>query len=102
MRISDWSSDVCSSDLCSRNIGCCLMAGVGDRIEETGTLLRDGGGFVLHRDLGGRWRLNLQRTPVDHVAKHVRIVGIVVEDGLIVVEGISRTDRMSTRLNSSN
>ncbi|HEY9579917.1 MAG TPA: DUF5818 domain-containing protein [Rhizorhapis sp.] len=67
------------------------MAGVGDRIEETGTLLRDGGGFVLHRDLGGRWRLNLQRTPVDHVAKHVRIVGIVVEDGLIDVEGISRT-----------
>src|SRR3546814_17962170 len=91
MRISDWSSDVCSSDLCSRNIGCCLMTGVGDRIEETGTLLCDGGGFVLHRDLGRRWRLNLKRTPLDPVAKHVRIVGIVLEDGLLTDEAINRT-----------
>ncbi|MBK5265695.1 MAG: hypothetical protein JJE34_10765 [Alphaproteobacteria bacterium] len=65
------------------------MAGIGDWVDETGTLLRDGAGFVLHRDCGGRWRLNLHRVPVDHVAKHVRIVGVVVDDGMVDVEGVS-------------
>lgn len=31
------------------------MADIGSRIEETGTLLRGRAGFVLRRDLGGRW-----------------------------------------------
>jgi len=65
------------------------MATIGTRIEETGTLLRDAGGFSLRRDLGGRWKLDLHRVPVDHVEKRVRVTGIVVGDGLIDVEGVA-------------
>lgn len=66
------------------------MRQIGERIEETGTLLRDGGGFVLQRDLGGSWRLTLHRVPVDHVAKHVRIIGVITSEGQVEVEGVSR------------
>lgn len=65
------------------------MATIGTRIEETGTLLRDAGGFVLRRDLGGRWMLDLHRVPVDHVEKRVRITGVVVAEGLIDVDGVA-------------
>lgn len=65
------------------------MAIIGTRIEETGVLLRDDGGFALRRDLGGRWRLDLHRVPVDHVEKRVRLSGIVVGDDLIDVEGVA-------------
>lgn len=65
------------------------MAGIGSRIDETGTLLRVAGGFALRRDLGGRWRLDLRRTPVDHVEKRVRITGILVEEDLVEVDGVA-------------
>jgi hypothetical protein len=65
------------------------MTQVGTRIEETGTLLREGGGFALRRDLGGRWMLDLHRVPVDHVEKRVRISGVVVAEGLIDVDGVA-------------
>lgn len=68
------------------------MAGVGTRIDESGTLLRDEGGFVLRRDLGGRWMLDLHRVPVDHVEKRVRISGVVVAEGLIDVDGVMADD----------
>lgn len=62
------------------------MGAIGSRIDETGTLIRDGGGFALRRDLGGRWKLDLHRVPIDHVEKRVRISGIVVAEGLIDVD----------------
>lgn len=65
------------------------MAGIGSRIDETGTLLRVAGGFALRRDVGGRWRLDLRRTPVDHVEKRVRITGTLVEDDLVEVDGVA-------------
>lgn len=65
------------------------MIQVGTRIEETGTLLREGGGFALRRDLGGRWMLDLHRVPVDHVEKRVRISGVVVAEGLVDVDGVA-------------
>ena len=65
------------------------MAGIGSRIDESGTLLRVAGGFALRRDLGGRWRLDLRRTPVDHVEKRVRITGILVGDDLVEVDGVA-------------
>lgn len=65
------------------------MVGIGTRIDETGTLLREGAGFVLRRDLGGRWMLDMHRVPVDHVEKRVRITGVVVADGLIDVDGVA-------------
>lgn len=65
------------------------MVAVGTHIEETGTLVRDGGGFVLQRDLGGRYELELQRLPVDHVEKRVRITGVVVGQWLVSVDGVA-------------
>lgn len=62
---------------------------IGTRIEETGTLLRDAGGFSLRRDLGGRWRLDFHRVPVDHIERRVRITGIVVSEDLVDVDGVA-------------
>lgn len=64
------------------------MSAIGSRIDETGTLIADGGGFALRRDIGGRWKLDLYRVPVDHVEKRVRISGIIVADGLIDVDAL--------------
>jgi len=65
------------------------MAGIGTRIDEIGMLLREGAGFVLRRDLGGRWMLDMHRVPVDHVEKRVRVTGVVVADGLVDVDGVT-------------
>jgi hypothetical protein len=62
---------------------------IGTRIEETGTLTRHGGAFALRRDLGGVYVLQLQRVPVDHVEKRVRIVGTLLPDDHIIVEGVT-------------
>ncbi len=61
---------------------------VGRRIDETGTLVRDGGGFALRRDAGGRLLLDLHRVPVDHVEKHVRVTGVYVDEERIDVDGL--------------
>ena len=65
------------------------MTAIGTRIDETGTLVREAGGFILRRDLGGRWKLDLHRVPVDHIEKRVRITGVVVGEGLVDVVGVS-------------
>ena len=65
------------------------MTMIGTRIEETGTLLRDAGGFSLRRDLDGRWRLDLHRVPVDHIERRVRITGVVVSEDLVDVDGVA-------------
>ena len=57
-------------------------------IDETGLLLRDGGGFILQRDLGGRWRLDMHRVPVDLVGKRVRVIGVQAQADLVDVEGV--------------
>ncbi len=64
------------------------MTVVGDRIDETGMLVREGGTFILERDLGGHYVLELQRVPVDHVAKRVRVVGIIVAEGLVSSDAV--------------
>ena len=64
------------------------MTMLGTKIDETGTLISEGGGFVLRRDLGGRWKLELHRVPVDHVEKRVRVTGTIVADDLIDVDTI--------------
>lgn len=64
------------------------MTTIGSRVEETGTLIRDGGGFALRRDMGGRWMLDMHRVPVDHVEKRVRISGVVVADRLVDVDAL--------------
>lgn len=62
---------------------------IGTRIDETGTLIRDGGAFYLRRDIGGRYELELHRTPVDLLEKRVRLVGTLVGTALVNAEGVA-------------
>jgi len=62
---------------------------IGSLVDETGTLLRDGGAFYLRRDLGGRYQLELHRTPVDLVEKRVRLVGTLTGAELVSVDGVA-------------
>lgn len=61
---------------------------IGARIDETGTLIRDGAAFYLRRDIGGRYQLELHRTPVDLLGKRVRPVGTLVGAALVNAEGV--------------
>jgi hypothetical protein len=61
---------------------------VGTRVDEVGTLVREGGAFYLRRDLGGRFELELHRTPVDLVEKRVRLIGTVVGPDLVNADGV--------------
>jgi hypothetical protein len=62
---------------------------IGQSIVQSGLLVRDGGGFALRADGGGRILLDLHRLPVDHVEKRVRISGIYVSETLVEVESIA-------------
>lgn len=62
---------------------------IGTRISETGTLIRNGGAFYLRRDLGGRYQLELQRTPADLVEKRVRLVGTLVGADIVSADGVA-------------
>ena len=64
------------------------MTTVGMRVDELGTLIRDGGAFYLRRDLGGRYQLQLQRTPVDLVEKRVRLIGTLISEELVSADGV--------------
>jgi hypothetical protein len=61
----------------------------GQPIDETGTLIREGGAFWLRRDVGGRFRLDLRRTPVDEVEKRVRVIGFYAGDDTVDVDGVA-------------
>lgn len=61
------------------------MSAIEARVEETGTLLRDGDAHVLRRDVGGRWTLDLHRVSTDLIDKRVRLIGVTVEEGLVDV-----------------
>jgi len=54
------------------------MVAIGTRINEIGTLIRDGGAFYLRRDFGGRYELELPRSTVDLVETRVRLIGTLV------------------------
>jgi hypothetical protein len=62
---------------------------IGMRVDEIGTLIRDGGPFYLRRDLGGRYESELQRPPVDLVEKRVRLVGTLVGPALMNADGVA-------------
>ena len=65
------------------------MVAIGTRVDETGTLIRDGGAFYLRRDVGGRYELELNRTPVDLVEKRVRLIGTLVGRNLVNADGVA-------------
>jgi hypothetical protein len=62
---------------------------IGASIDQTGRLLRDGGGFLFRSDEGHTWRLALHRVPIDHIEKRVRLQGFYAGDGVVDVEGVS-------------
>lgn len=64
------------------------MSAIGTRIEETGTLLRDGEAHVLRRDAGGRWTLDMHRVSTELLDRRVRIQGVIVEDGIVDVMAV--------------
>ena len=66
------------------------MVAIGTRINEIGILIRDGGAFYLRRDVGGRYELELHRTPVDLVEKRVRLIGTLVGPGLVNADGVAQ------------
>ena len=66
------------------------MVAIGTRINEMGTLIRDGGTFYLRRDVGGRYELELHRTPVDLVEKRVRVIGTLVGPDLVNADGVAQ------------
>ena len=59
------------------------------RVDETGTLVRDGGALYLRRDSGGRFELQLQRTPIDLVEKRVRLVGTMIGEDRVEADGVA-------------
>ena len=65
------------------------MVAIGTRINEIGTLVRDRGAFYLRRDVGGRYELELHRTPVDLVEKRVRLIGTLVGADLVNADGVA-------------
>ncbi len=66
-----------------------LVPSIGTQIDETGTLIRDGAAFYLRRDAGGRYELELQRTPIDLVEKRVRLVGTMIGADLVNADGVA-------------
>jgi hypothetical protein len=65
------------------------MVTIGTRINEIGTLIRDGGAFYLRRDVGGRYELELRCPPVDLVEKRVRLIGTLVGPNLVNADGVA-------------
>src|SRR3546814_10038344 len=107
MRISDWSSDVCSSDLPAPTAGATpapiasqLVGRLGEIVAEVG---REFGGFpLLHAVLGHQLS---EKAAVD-APRDIVTRGDRQESARIVVEADAvietRGDRKSTRLNSSH
>src|SRR3546814_5525138 len=120
MRISDWSSDVCSSDLNGLiREGATLIQNAADVMEAIGPM---GGGLFRQRatsfdsapvsaDASNQERqdalqlLSLTPTPVDELIRQSGLSPAVVQTVLLELElagRLERQDRKSTRLNSSH
>lgn len=56
--------------------------------EYAGLLQRDAAGFLLQCDDGGRYRLELLRTPIDEVEKRVVVTGRVSNEQVLEVDGV--------------
>src|SRR3546814_5805280 len=113
MRISDWSSDVCSSDLCARQRG--RQAGRsaaqgpgqgGVQMVKTAVKTRDGGKGPGGK-IGAR-RTAAQGGQVQSLDRALSILERLAEaDGMTLTDlaqsvGLAPSDRKSTRLNSSH
>ncbi len=64
------------------------MSMIGSPIDETGMLVRKDGAFILQRDRGGSYVLELPRVPVDHVQKRVRVQGVLCGEDRVAADGV--------------
>lgn len=62
------------------------MAKVGTRIDERGSLAREGGRLLFRRELGGRWHID--GSPKDMLSLGIagRLVGTVIGDSMVAIE----------------
>src|SRR3546814_10100039 len=106
MRISDWSSDVCSSDLLARLRGflprefrVLRLRGCRPGIVVCGRFSEDEGNIIVHAavEIACRAAVDEHET-VGGKFEHVAVVADVQHRA---VEAVHTLDRMSTRLNSS-
>jgi hypothetical protein len=65
------------------------MGELGNRIDEMGILIEDADGFAFRRDVGGRYRLDLNRVAIKNAKTRVRIIGVLVGDGLVDVDAVA-------------
>src|SRR3546814_7491348 len=106
MRISDWSSDVCSSDLQANEDYSALVTNEaeGRIIGQRYGIILSGGGDVVNAGelLGGAGGLYIQGTALNSDPNEERsgLTASVVNSGTI--HGLGDLDRKSTRLNSSH
>src|SRR3546814_8858941 len=99
MRISDWSSDVCSSDLVAGEL----------YNEKTGSSLTHvpykGAGDAMNDLLAGRVHIYMNNIPsfIAHVGTGaVRPLALAAKKRSELLPDVPTTDRKSTRLNSSH
>src|SRR3546814_1862206 len=129
MRISDWSSDVCSSDLARKRaqqiedeFHKLVAADTGlDPVVAVAQVLNRGGYAAAVRELPMAAQLCQQHCPVAHVAaefpqlceaeteaigrvlgRHVQRLATIAHGDGVCTTSIPHTDRKSTRLNSSH
>src|SRR3546814_8023487 len=101
MRISDWSSDVCSSDLPRRLLGGFLLAG--DRSRRALAGPRVGlGALAAHRQALAVAQAAVAAEVHQALDVHGHVAAQVALDHVVAVDGLADADRTSTRLNSSH
>src|SRR3546814_4000865 len=98
MRISDWSSDVCSSDLVDR---------VRKQLEQAGKRRQHFGLYLAQRQAptDDERMQRLHRTEVRGAQQHHPAhppLAAIVQRKIVALEHVLAADRKSTRLNSSH
>src|SRR3546814_19094229 len=93
MRISDWSSDVCSSDLCQHRVSLCQLIGVTDAERTHAGCLdcRHASGSVL--DTETRRRRNTDAACRDQENLRAGLAALELAGIRDIVELIGNTDR---------
>src|SRR3546814_9097903 len=104
MRISDWSSDVCSSDLDSDVIADVISAEDIGKFPDKNVAeaLQRVPGIVVNREFGEGERVSLRGTAPNLTKTLVNGHAIATADWFILDQLDSTRDRKSTRLNSSH
>ena len=68
------------------------MAKVGSRIEENGSLAREGGQLFFRRAVGGRWRIEVLSPSGPATGCPGRLIGTVISEGTVTIERFTPDD----------